>query len=52
LKIFREAIGNKGNQTCELVGLLEVVGYKESPMLQLVELSKIPRLVGRQAILQ
>jgi hypothetical protein len=46
LKNFREAIRNKGNQTWKLVGLLEVVRYKESLMLVLVELSKIPRLVG------
>jgi hypothetical protein len=49
LKNFKDAIGNKGNQTWELVGLLEVVGYKESLMLQLVELPNIPRLVeGKQ----
>jgi hypothetical protein len=34
------------------VRLLEVVGYKESLMLQLVELPKIPRLVRSQAILR
>ncbi|PNX57687.1 hypothetical protein L195_g050530 [Trifolium pratense] len=39
LKNFREAIGSNGDQTWELVGLLEVVGYKESLMLQLVELT-------------
>jgi hypothetical protein len=38
LKNFREAIRNKGNQTWKLVGLLEVVRYKESLMLVLVEL--------------
>ena len=32
--------------------LLEVVGYKESLMLQLVEPPKIPRLVRSQAILR
>ena len=32
--------------------LLEVVGYKESFMLQLVEPPKIPRLVRSQAILR
>ena len=30
LKIFRETIGSNGNQIQELVGLLEVVGYKEN----------------------
>ena len=39
LKNFREAIGSNSDQTWELVGLLEVVGYKESLMLQLVELT-------------
>jgi hypothetical protein len=46
LKTFREAIGNNGNQTLKLVVLLEVVGYKESLMLKIVELPNIPRLVG------
>ncbi|MCI12460.1 hypothetical protein A2U01_0033565, partial [Trifolium medium] len=41
-----EAIGIRGNKTWELVGLLEVVGYKESLMSQLMEPPKIPRIVG------
>jgi hypothetical protein len=45
LKIFRKAIGSNNYQTWELVGLLEVVGKRESSMLQLVELPKIARLV-------
>ncbi|PNX62542.1 hypothetical protein L195_g061195, partial [Trifolium pratense] len=36
-RIFREAIESNGDQTRELVGLLEVVGCKGSLMLQLVE---------------
>jgi hypothetical protein len=46
LKIFRKTIRSNNDQTWELVGLLEVVGNKESLLLQLVELPKIPRLVG------
>ncbi|MCI61014.1 hypothetical protein A2U01_0082270, partial [Trifolium medium] len=41
-KIFREAIETKGNQTWELVGLLEVVGCKGSLILELVKPPKIP----------
>ena len=51
-RIFREAIESNLDQTWELVGLLEVVGYKESLMLQLVEPPKIPRLVWSQAKLR
>jgi hypothetical protein len=46
LKIFMKIIRSNNDQTWELVGLLEVVGNKESLLLQLVELPKIPRLVG------
>ncbi|KAK2444748.1 alpha carbonic anhydrase [Trifolium repens] len=45
LKNFREAIGNTDNRTWELVGLLEVVGHKESSLLELKQQPKIPRLV-------
>jgi hypothetical protein len=48
LKIFRKTIRSNNDQTWELVGLLEVVGNKESLLLQLVELPKIPRLVGNK----
>ena len=51
-RIFREAIESNLDQTVELVGLLEVVGYKESLMLQLVEPPKIPRLVWSQVKLR
>jgi hypothetical protein len=46
LMIFMEAIGSNSDQTWELVVLQEVVGYKRSLMLQLVELPKTPRLIG------
>ncbi|MCI08818.1 hypothetical protein A2U01_0029899 [Trifolium medium] len=42
-KIFREAIRNKDKQTLRLVGLLEVVGCKESSILQLVKLPQNPK---------
>jgi hypothetical protein len=45
-KIFREAIGNNGNRTLKLVGLLVEVGCKDCLMWQLVELPKISRLIG------
>ena len=43
-KIFREAIGSNGDQIRELVGLLEVVGYKRIWSCGLWNLPKIPRL--------
>jgi hypothetical protein len=46
LKKIREAIGNTDSQTWELVWLQKVVKHKESPMLELVDLQKIPMLVG------
>ncbi|PNX91083.1 hypothetical protein L195_g047212 [Trifolium pratense] len=48
LKICWEEIESNG-----VIRLLEVVGYKESLMLQLVKPPKIPRLVGaKQLVLQ
>ncbi|MCI93817.1 hypothetical protein A2U01_0115115, partial [Trifolium medium] len=43
-------IESNGDQTWELVGLLEVVGYMKSLMLRLVKPPKIPRLVGGKQI--
>ncbi|CAJ2666798.1 unnamed protein product [Trifolium pratense] len=51
-RIFREAIESNGDQTLELVELLEVFECKGSLMLQLVEPPKIPRWVRSQAILR
>ena len=52
LKNFREAIGNTDNRTWELVGLLEVVGHKESSLLELEQQPKIPRLVEDKQVFE
>jgi hypothetical protein len=50
LKNFREAIGNTDSRNWELVGLLQVMGQKESPMSELEQLPKIPRLAGDKQV--
>jgi hypothetical protein len=52
LKNFREAIGNTDSRTWELVGLLEVVGHKESLLLELEQQPKIPRLVEDKQVFE
>ncbi|KAK2410739.1 alpha carbonic anhydrase [Trifolium repens] len=52
LNNFREAIGNTDNKTWELVGLLEVVGHKESSLLELEQQPKIPRLVEDKQVFE
>ncbi|KAK2367568.1 alpha carbonic anhydrase [Trifolium repens] len=52
LNNFREAIGNTDNRTWELVGLLEVVGHKESSLLELEQQPKIPRLVEDKQVFE
>ncbi|KAK2458211.1 alpha carbonic anhydrase [Trifolium repens] len=52
LKNFREAIGNTDSRTWELVGLLEVVGHKESSLLELEQQPKIPRLVEDKQVFE
>ncbi|KAK2397311.1 alpha carbonic anhydrase [Trifolium repens] len=52
LKNFREAIGNTDNRTWELVGLIEVVGHKESPLLELEQPPKIQRLVEDKQVFE
>ncbi|KAK2372836.1 hypothetical protein QL285_073927 [Trifolium repens] len=49
---FREAIGNTDSRTWEHVGLLEVVGHKESPLLELEQPPKIPRLVEDKQVFE
>ncbi|KAK2433477.1 hypothetical protein QL285_018740 [Trifolium repens] len=52
LNNFREAIGNTDSRTWELVGLLEVVGHKESSLLELEQQPKIPRLVEDKQVFE
>ncbi|KAK2421738.1 alpha carbonic anhydrase [Trifolium repens] len=52
LNNFKEAIGNTDNRTWELVGLLEVVGHKESSLLELEQQPKIPRLVEDKQVFE
>ncbi|KAK2453266.1 hypothetical protein QL285_000978 [Trifolium repens] len=47
-----EAIGNTDSRTWELVGLLEVVGHKESSLLELEQQPKIPRLVEDKQVFE
>ncbi|KAK2409141.1 alpha carbonic anhydrase [Trifolium repens] len=49
---FREAIGNTDSRTWELVGLLEVVGHKESSLLELEQQPKIPRMVEDKQVFE